>query len=381
MAYPSIPRDFGFTEDHELLSRSARRFLDDRCTMDVVRRLAEDPAGHDPALWKEMAQLGWVGLVLSERHGGAGLGSLHLALLLEEMGRCLLPSPFLSTVMAGIAIERGGSVEQRARWCPAIASGETIATLALTEPDGSWELDSTASIAEPVRNGYALHGSKAYVPAAGSASLVVAPFREPDGELALFAIDLPTRSAEVEEEIGVDPTRRCGRIAFNGVRVGPDARIAQEGAATLRAVLVRYWAALAAEMVGAADAVLIRTRDYAVERVQFGRPIGSFQAVKHPLVNMMIGVESARSLSLAAAAALDSVPGQAEVPARMAKAAASESFMSAAHKAVQLHGGYGFTWDADIHFFFKRALWSRGTLGDAVHHRRHLANALIDSRE
>jgi alkylation response protein AidB-like acyl-CoA dehydrogenase len=374
--FPEIPRDFGFGEEHDLLRQQARRLLGERCSMQEVRRLSSDPVGHDPALWKDMAGLGWTGLVLPEAHGGAGLGALHLALLLDEMGRRLLPSPFLVTVLAGLALETAGSSEQRARWCPAIASGDTIATFAFSEPNGSWEPGDVAATAEPVSGGFALSGVKAHVLAAPNAGLVVAPFQTPDG-VALFAVELPAAGVSITPEIGVDPTRRSGRIAFAGVRVGPHARLPGDAGAALGRVWSWGWTALAAEMVGAADAALVLTRDYAVQRIQFGRPIGAFQAVKHPLVDVLVGVESARTLALAAAAALDHDPARAQIPARMAKAAAGDVLTFATRKAVQLHGGYGFTWDCDAHFFFKRALWARGTLGDALHHRRHLADALL----
>jgi alkylation response protein AidB-like acyl-CoA dehydrogenase len=374
--FPEIPRDFGFGEEHDLLRQQARRFLAERCPMKEVRRLAEDPLGHDPALWKDMAGLGWSGLVLAEEHGGAGLGALHLALLLDEMGRVLLPSPFTASLLAGLALREAGSAEQRARFCPPLASGETIGTLAFAEPDGAFEPGHLAARAEPAAGGFVLHGVKAYVLAAVSAKLVVAPFQTPDG-VALFAVELPTPGVTVTREVVVDPTRRSGRIAFDGARVGAGARLAGEGEAALERVLAWGWMALAAEMTGAADAALILTRDYAVQRIQFGRPIGAFQAVKHPLVDILVGVESSRTLALAAAAALDHQPLRAALPARMAKAAAGDVFSLAARKAVQLHGGYGFTWDCDAHFFFKRALWSRAALGDAHHHRRRLADALL----
>ena len=228
-----------------------------------------------------------------------------------------------------------------------------------------------------------LRGRKTHVLAGSQASLLVAPFRLPDGAVSLFAVEAPTAGIAVEAEVGVDPTRRCARITFDGARVGPDARLARDGgdggdgATALRDTQIRGFAALAAEMIGAAEATLAMTRDYAATRRQFDRPIGAFQAVKHPLVDMMIGVEMARTHACAAAAALDHDPERAETPARMAKALASDVLASATGRAVQLHGGYGFTWDADVHLYVKRALGARALLGDGVHHRRHLARALF----
>jgi alkylation response protein AidB-like acyl-CoA dehydrogenase len=375
--FPHIPTDFGFTEEHELLRQQARRLLEERCPFSEVRRLAESPDGFDTGVWKELGALGWVGLVLPEAHGGAGLGALHLALLLEEMGRKLLPSPFLASLLAGFALEAGGSAAQLARFAPAIASGETIATLALHEPGGAWRAEDLQATAEPVDGGYVLRGVKPFVLAGAHAGLVIAPFREPGGHLSLFAVELPAKGVEIAPETGIDPTRRTARITFAGVRVGSDARLEGNGAAALRRAHVRGFAALAAEMVGGAEATLIVTRDYAIARKQFGKQIGAFQGVKYPIVDAMVGIESARSLAIGAAAALDHTPDEAELAARMAKALASEVFPSVVRKGVQLHGGYGFTWDCDVHFYFKRALWSRATLGDGAHHRRHLGRILL----
>jgi alkylation response protein AidB-like acyl-CoA dehydrogenase len=377
MSYPQIPADFGFTEEHEVLRASARRFLEERCPTAEVRRLAESPLGHDPALWKEIARLGWLGLVLPEAHGGSGLGHMHLALLLEETGRRLLPAPVFAAMLAGFALEAAGSTAQRARLEPALASGDLVATFALCDTSGGWEAAEIEATATARDRGFVLRGVKPFVIAGGEAGLVVAPFRERSGELALFAVDLPTRGVRVESEIGVDPTRRSARLVFEDAFVSASARLDTAGATTLHRVHVRGFAALAAEMVGGAESTLLMTRDYAIARKQFDRQIGSFQAVKHPIVDVMIGVELARTHMLAAAAALDHAPDSAEIPARMAKAIASEVYPVAVRKAVQLHGGYGFTWDCDAHFYFKRALWSRAMLGDGAHHRRYLAAELL----
>ncbi|HME69125.1 MAG TPA: acyl-CoA dehydrogenase [Myxococcota bacterium] len=377
MSYPQIPADFGFTEEHEVLRQSARRFLEERCPISEVRRLAESPLGHDPALWKEIAHLGWLGLVLPEGHGGAGLGYLHLALLLEETGRRLLPAPIFAAMLAGFALEAAGNPAQRARLEPALASGDLVATFALCDMGGGWEAAEIEATAEARDGGYLLRGVKPFVIAGAEAGLVIAPFRERGGELALFAVDLPSRGVRVESEIGVDPTRRSARLVFEDAFVSASARLDTAGAATLHRVHVRGFVALAAEMVGGAESTLLMTRDYAIARKQFDRQIGAFQAVKHPIVDVMIGVELARTHVLAAAAALDHEPDSAEIPARMAKAIASEVYPVAVRKAVQLHGGYGFTWDCDAHFYFKRALWSRAMLGDGAHHRRFLAADLL----
>jgi alkylation response protein AidB-like acyl-CoA dehydrogenase len=210
------------------------------------------------------------------------------------------------------------------------------------------------------------------------AGLVVAAFREPSGRVSLFAVELPASGVSIDDEVSIDPTRPTARVAFDGVRVASDARLDGDGAAALAATLVRGCAALAAEQVGGAESVLLLVRDYAIDRKQFDRPIGFFQAVKHPIVDMMCGVELARSLACGAAAALDAGSASAPVHARMAKVLAGDVYANAVRKGVQIHGGYGFTWDCDVHFYFRRALWSRPMLGDAIHHRRALAGVLFD---
>lgn len=375
-----VPADFGFTEEHEVLRDSARRFLNERCPIEAVRRLSKDPVGHDPALWKDIANLGWTGLIVPEEYGGAGLGMLHEALLLEETGRRALPSPLLATTFAAIAVMRAGSPAQRENLLPAIASGDAIGTLALTEPRASWEpadIDATAT-----RDGdrFVLQGEKTHVLAAASADWIVAPFRI-DGTLSLFVVDTGAAGLTIRDEVGIDPTRRTGRVRFDGVRVDASARLAVHGDGVLAEIHHRATCLLAAEMVGGAESALAMTREYAIDRKQFGKQIGAFQAIKHPLVEIMIGVEHARSLVYAAAAEFDQAGADAAtdgVLVRMAKAAISDTFWYATDRGIQFHGGFGFTIDCDMHFYFKRALWSRAMLGDAPHHRMHLADDLLD---
>jgi len=367
------PGDFGFGDDHEILRDAARRFLDERCPLAEVRRLASDPLGHDPGLWKQMAELGWTGLTIPEPHGGAGLGNLHQALLLEEMGRRLLPSPYLGSALASLALVRAGDADAQARLLPGIARGDTLASLGWLEPEGSWEPGDVSATARPEGDGFVLSGVKCHVVAGAQADLLVAPFAL-EGELTLFAVEGGWRS---EPEVSVDPTRRTARLRFEDLRVPAHARLSADGLACWRALLLQGAAWLAAEMVGTAEGILGLTRDYAIDRKQFGRQIGSFQAVKHPLVDDMIGIELARSHAYGAAARYDEEPDPPGTGARMAKALISDVLARGVRHGVQFHGGYGFTIDCDVHFFFKRALFCRAMLGDAVHHRRHLAAELF----
>jgi len=373
----TIPKDFGYTDDHELLRKTARRLFSAKCAVSEIRRLADDDIGFSGELYQEMAELGWLGLVLPESVGGADLDTLSLAMVLEEMGRCLLPSPFLGSVLAALAIRRTGGDDIARRWLPDIVTGKTIATIALSEPDASWEPESVRSRAERTAGGYALSGTKTHVMWGQHAGILVAPFLEND-ERALFAIELPRPGVTIEPEVCIDGTRRTARITLANARVDDSARIGGDSVEALRWIHTIGFVMTAAELLGCSEAVLSITRDYANERIQFARPIGSFQAVKHPIVNVMIDLEMTRSLVVGAAAALDHEPERAEMLSRMAKASATDSCLFACDRGIQTHGGFGFTWDCDVHFYYKRALWGAATLGDGRHHRRKLAEILQD---
>jgi alkylation response protein AidB-like acyl-CoA dehydrogenase len=315
--------------------------------------------------------------VMPESHGGLGLDHLHLALLLDEMGGVLLPAPFLGTVLALHAVERAGSESQKKTLLPGLLGGERIAAIALCEPNASWEPDAVETRAATVDGGYELTGVKTHVSFAQAAGLVVVPARDEEGTVGLFALSLPSNGVTVEPEVCIDTTRRTSRLLLASARVPRDARLEGDGLRALSSVHQLGWVLLAAEAAGGIEATLELTRRYAVERIQFGRPIGSFQAVKHPIVDVMIGCEWVRSAALGAASAFDQDPARAPVFARMAKALASDVYDFAVKKGVQLHGGFGFTWDCDVHFHFKRSLYLRATLGDATHHRRHLGDLLL----
>lgn len=375
---PSIPSDFGFSEEHELARTEARRLLEDRCSMTEVRRLASDDLGFDRSLFRDVGKLGWIGLTAPTEYGGLGLDALHLALLMEEMGRVLLPSPYFASLLSLFAVERAGSDEQKKALLPPIVSGERIVTFALMEPEGSFDLCDASTTAERDGSGFVLRGIKTHVLFAAAADACVVPCREPDGNVALFVVDLPAPGARVESEKSLDTTRRMSRITLDGVRVGATARLDGDTKAALAELEITGAAMLASEMVGGIERTLGLTRNYAATRIQFGRPIGAFQAVKHPIVDMMIACELGRSLALGAAVSKTRDPERAEALSRSAKAHAGDAFLFAAKKGVQLHGGFGFTWDCDVHFYFKRALWSRVTLGDGAFHRRHIARMMLD---
>jgi len=373
-----IPDDFGYGEDQSILRREARRALESQCTLDTVRKIMETPSGYDEAMWKRMAEMGWLGLAVPEEHGGSDLSMASLATLTEEMGRALLPSPFFGTLFATLVIREAGSLAQQKAWFPRIVAGDLKGAVATMEKETGWDLSVASATAEKKGDRIALSGVKHLATDAPSADLILGTFREPEG-LSLFAVESGAEGVRVSPDLLVDQTRRSGCVEFSGARVKEDARIGAPGSAlaTLSRVMPRMWTALAAEMAGGTDRILAITVDYAKVREQFGKPIGAFQAVKHPLVNVMVDVEMTRSLVYRAAAAIDHEPESAERLSRMAKALASDTYANAVAKAVQLHGGIGFTWECDVHLFFKRAQWSKFALGDAAHHRRRIAELVI----
>jgi alkylation response protein AidB-like acyl-CoA dehydrogenase len=367
-----MPVRFRYDEDHALLREGARRWLGERVTPAELRRLSSDPRGDRADWWKEIAELGWTGLIVPEPCGGAGLGAVHLAVLAEETGRRLLPSPLLPTLLAAKLIELAGDDEQRARFLPRIARGEAIASVAHVDASGAWEARATACALAGGR----LTGDKAHVWAAPSAQLFVVPARDARGVLRLALVPSSDDAVGVEPEVVVDPSRRQGRVRFQSA---PCEML--EGDADAAWAAWRPWAqtALAAEMAGGADAALSMTAAYAQTRVQFERPIGSFQAIKHPLVDVLMALEQLRSLVYAAASALDACDADAALLARMAKAAASETYPSACSRAVQFHGGYGFTEECDAHLYLRRALASRPAFGDAREQRAAIATTLLEA--
>jgi alkylation response protein AidB-like acyl-CoA dehydrogenase len=373
--------DFGFSEEQEMLRASARSLLEKECPSTVVRRLMDDERGYDPGLWKQMAELGWTGLVLPEDFGGGGLTYVDLVVILEEMGRVLLPSPFIWTVMFAEALKRAGSPAQKKELLPRIASGELVSTLAYMEPSGRWDAEGIAMRAEPQGSGFRLEGRKLYVPDAHVAGQFLVAARTGEaGEkgITLFVVDAKHQGLAVTPLKTMDQTCKLSEVTFTGVQVEPEAVVGRvnEGWPLLSQVLDRAKVMLAAEMMGAAQKVLETTTEYAKIRVQFGRPIGSFQAVQHKCANMLLDVESAKSVVYYAAWAVTNEIPEAPLAAATAKAAASDAFRRTANEGIQVHGGIGFTWEHDMHLYFKRAKSSEFTFGDASFNRAQVANLI-----
>ncbi len=364
-----------------MLRASARSLLEKECPSAVVRRLMDDERGYDPKLWKQMAELGWTGLVLPEEFGGGGLTYVDLIVVLEEMGRVLLPSPFIWTVMFAEALKRAGSPARKKELLPKIASGDLVATLAYMEPSGRWDADGITMRAEPEGGGFRLEGRKLYVPDAHVAGQFLVAARTGgagEGGITLFVVDAKHKSVAVTPLKTMDQTRKLSEVTFTGVHAEPDAVVGRvnEGWPLLSQVLDRAKVMLAAEMMGAAQKVLETATEYAKIRVQFGRPIGSFQAVQHKCANMLLDVESAKSVIYYASWAVTNEVPEAPLAAATAKAAASDAFRRTASEGIQVHGGIGFTWEHDMHLYFKRAKSSEVIFGDASFNRAQMANLL-----
>jgi alkylation response protein AidB-like acyl-CoA dehydrogenase len=367
--------DFGFSEEQEMLRESARGLLEKECPSTAVRRLIEDDRGYDDGLWRKIAGLGWTGLVIPEAYGGANLSYVDLVLVLEEMGRVLLPSPFIWTTMVAEALKNAGSEAQKDALLPKIAAGDLIATVAWMEPSGLWGADGIAMAARKRGNGYTLDGIKLFVNDAHIADYVLVAARTGGKGITLFAIETARAGISITPLKTMDTTRRLSEMKFSGVKASTADVVGTvgDGWKTLADVIDKGKVMLAAEMMGGAQKVLDMTVEYAKVRVQFGRPIGSFQAVQHKCANMMIDVEGAKSAVYYAAWAVSNGVAEAPLAAALAKAAASDAYRRVSADGIQVHGGIGFTWDHDMHLYFKRAKSSEFTFGDATYNRELVA--------
>jgi alkylation response protein AidB-like acyl-CoA dehydrogenase len=362
-----------FSEEQELVASSARDVLRERVSFDDVRAWMQSESGYDDALYREVAQLGWIGMASPERLGGAGLGATELVSVVESMGRHAFASPFLASVLASDLLLQAGSEAQQEGLLPRIAAGEMIATAALGEANGSWDPADIEAQAIREGDGYRLQGEKAFVLDAQNASLLLVACRAGEGALivALPTADLPAGTIRPEKLI--DGSRRSARVRLDGVKVPANAVLTGGDAGAAGALLV------AAEMSGAAEGAFALTLDYLKSRVQFGRKIGAYQALKHPMVWLRVGIEQSRSLLYHAATLWDTGQdaSEVEVAVRSAKFHCGDTCTETVDRAIQFHGAYGFTWECHAQLFFRRAQWAEYSFGDSGHHRRHLANLLL----
>jgi alkylation response protein AidB-like acyl-CoA dehydrogenase len=377
--------DFGFSEEQEMLRQSVREFLDAECPMTYVRRMMEDERGYSEDQWKKMAELGWTGLIVPEAYGGAGLDMVDMVVVLEEMGRVVMPGPFFaSVILGGLAIDLGGSEEQKNRHLPGIAAGTVKATLAQVEESGRWDAEGIALPARPSGGGFRLSGVKLFVHDAHNADLLVVPVRTAGAGtegITLLLVDGKAGGVSIRVLKTMDQTRKLCEVRFDDVGVGGDAVLGEVGGGwrLLDRLVDRAKVALCAEMCGGAARVLDMSVAYAKVREQFGRPIGSFQAIQHKCANMMVQVESAKSATYYAAWAVANDVAEAHLAACMAKAYCSDAYRTVAAEGIQIHGGIGFTWEHDMHLYFKRAKGSEVTFGDATWNRELVAQVVLDA--
>jgi alkylation response protein AidB-like acyl-CoA dehydrogenase len=371
--------DFGLSEDQELLQRSAAEFLAAECPPSFVREVSRDEEGFPRGLYRQMAGLGWMGLIVPEAYGGAGLSLLDLALLLEQLGRAVVPGPFFSSaVLATLALMHGGSSAQKKTWLPRLAAGDALGALAWLEASDRLDPAGVAARGRKVGKTYRLSGQKLFVTDAHVADVIIAAFRTAarvDDGVTLFLVPRDTPGVTITPLPSIDLTRRPTEVRFSDVELPASAVLGGEhrGWKTLARVFDAAAVGLAADSLGGAERALEMAVDYAKVREQFGRSIGSFQAVKHIAAEVVSEIEPARSLVWYAAYAYDVVPRDAGRAAAMAKACLSEVYSRTTNRAVQIHGGIGFTWEHDLHFWFKRAKWNEFAFGDAAYHRERLA--------
>jgi alkylation response protein AidB-like acyl-CoA dehydrogenase len=376
--------DFGFNQEQELLRATARKFFESECPSEFVRARMAEPAGVTDEFWAKLAEQGWLGLIYPEAYGGAGLGFVDLTVLMEEMGRAVMPGPFFSTVLlGGLTVLEAGSDAQKAEWLGKISAGEARATLAFTEPNARWDAAAVTVTARERDGRFTLSGTKLFVLDAHLADVLVVVARTREGKrpeegMSLFLVPKGAPGVSVTLLPTMDQTRKLCEVTFADVTVGAEALLgAKDGAwAPLSRVLDRATVALCAEMCGGAQRVLDMTTEYAKIRIAFGKPIGSYQGVKHKAADMLVEIENAKSLTYYAAWAVDENVPEAPLAASMAKAYVSDAFRRAAGTGIQLHGGIGFTWEHDLHLYFKRAKASEFTFGDGTWHRERVAQLI-----
>jgi alkylation response protein AidB-like acyl-CoA dehydrogenase len=357
--------DFSFSSDQQLLRNSARAFLDEHSKPAQVRLLWDDPRGESEALWKEMAQLGWLGLALPEDAGGSALGLVETAILQEELGRAACPSPYLPTVLAAMAIDRFGSAAQKQRWLPAVAGGGARATVALMERALDLRPESIETRADERGGKVVLSGVKQFVPWAHVADVILVPARR-GASLAVYVVDAAAPGVSIKPLTSMDPGTRLGQVTLDAAAVAAEAMLPAEAVPFL---LERGAVAAAAEMLGAARRCLDMAVEYAKVREQFGQPIGSFQAIRHRCAEMLLDVENSHAATYYAAWALASGAEDGPLAASVAKSYVNDATRKVCGDAIQVHGGIGFTWEYDLHLYFKRAKALEPLYGDAEHHR------------
>jgi alkylation response protein AidB-like acyl-CoA dehydrogenase len=362
--------DFDFTQEQAMLRDLTREFMNRESAPRVVRALMNEVTGYSPTAWQQMAEMGLQGLAVDAGYGGQGLGAIEQAIVLEEMGRAAMPSPYFATcVLAASAIALADEAS-KARFLPDIAAGRTKATLAFLETKLDWTADAVSMRATRDGNGFVLSGEKRFVPWAHIADLLLVAAHTERG-LTLFAVPREASGVRTSENVEIDHTSRTSTVYFDNVRVSAEDVIGRvdEGWSILEPVLQRAAVGACAEMLGAARRCMEMSVEYAKMRQQFGQPIGMFQAIKHMCAEMLLEVENSFGATYYAAWALDAGAGDVALAAACAKAYVNEASRNVCGNAIQVHGGIGFTWEYDLHLYFKRAKHNEPLYGDADFHR------------
>lgn len=371
------PKNFGFGEDETMLRDSARKFFADNCSADKIHaQVAHDPNIHRPieciwdqGLWQQVVELGWTAVCVPEATGGVGMPLAAAAAIAEEAGKAAFPSPLISTYCATFALMACGTDAANASLGD--IAGGTATTLAVTNQTGSWE---TADTDVTIKDGK-LSGTAWFVQDAMKCTRFVVSARGDNG-VGLYLVEADAAGLDITPDGIIDLTRDQAHLTFNNVEcteVAPEGK----GDKVLVNAMPSIWTIVSADMVGAGEWLLQTTAEYAKTRVQFDRPLGFFQAVKHPLVNVMLDIDRAKSLVYNAACSIDCGEDAAELNARMAKAQSSEMAVFASSRAVQFHGGIGFTWECYVHIFFKRQMHNQALYGDGKYHRAKLADMVM----
>jgi acyl-CoA dehydrogenase len=372
--------DFNLSEEQEALQAMARDFLRERWPTERTRDLLEKKlVVIDDAVWSEIVEMGWLGVAASEEAGGIGGDIMTAAVLAQEAGRGVLPGPFQSSLVAAIALERSGDEELLSKLLPDLMTGATRVTVAIQEPSGLYGPAALDTVAVEREGGWRLSGTKILVPDADCAEVFLVSARTPSGSgLLRIAADAPGVTRNPMHRMD---SQSCAEVVLSDVRIGPDALLggSARGEALLREVYDVWTVLLAADLLGSAEASLELTQQYAIERVQFGRPIGTFQAVSHRLADDLVAAEIGRSLLYGACLALDEERENAGALVSAAKAWLSDTAVAAAETALQIHGGVGFSWEYDVHLHVRRARCNAALLGDADFHRDRVATYMDES--
>ena len=372
--------DFDFKSDQVMLRNNAREYLAEKCTTQFVRKMFDDKAGFSKEMWKEMADLGWLGLTFPEENEGLGLGMVELSMLLEEMGRAVFPGPyFASVLLAGNALKAGDKA-LREKYLTGIAKGDVIASMGILEQAVNWGPEAIKLKAEAGGGGFVLNGMKRFVPFAHIADVIIIPARtsgKPDG-ITLFAVDTKAKGVEMSTMTNIDLTSKSSEVRLTNVMV-PEENIIGDvdgGWPILKDVLQKAAVGASAEMLGAARKSMEMSVEYAKVREAFGQPIGTFQAIKHKCADMLLEVEQSHAAVYYASWAQDAGAPDASLAASVAKAYVGDAARRVCGESIQVHGGIGFTWEFDLHLWFKRAKYYEPMYGDVEYHREQALRAL-----